>query len=369
MSSHRTGAADSENCIGLVRLVLSYAVIISHSYELLDGNRNREPLSRVLHGLSLGDVAVLFFFVVSGYLVTGSYVNTSTASGYIAKRILRIYPGYLAAFIICLIVVGPVASDIDLREWPGLLVLNAKRLALLQAPELPGVFSGSYYPALNGSMWTISYEFRCYLLVLLFGAVGAFNRGHWVAAFTLVLLVATTLNLHSIDEVIVLKLRGISAVFGDIEQTIQLTAAFCCGMCMYIYFEKIGIIRYWHVYVIFSLVCMLVFLSQASTEVIGVSVFAGYVVLTIAFNTKNALLCSIGRSVDLSYGVYLYAWPIQKVVILFAPGIDVIVHILAAIVGSSIVAWFSWRLVEQPFLKLKTKANARVREAPPSASE
>jgi len=98
-----------KNNIGFIRLLAASMVIVSHSPELIDGDRSREPLMRVFGTLSLGEVAVDIFFLISGYLITRSYLTTRHWN-YVTRRVGRIYPGYLVAYFLCIFAVGPMAG-------------------------------------------------------------------------------------------------------------------------------------------------------------------------------------------------------------------------------------------------------------------
>jgi peptidoglycan/LPS O-acetylase OafA/YrhL len=93
---------------------------------------------------------------------------------------------------------------------------------------------------------------------------------------------------------------------------------------------------------------------SASFAVAAFAVFGGYLVFSIAFNVKSSMLNNIGKKVDLSYGVYLYAWPVQKVLIWWRGDLSPWVVFLGSTIIAALFALMSWRLVEKPFLDLKS---------------
>ena len=99
---------DRANNFGALRLLFAALVIVSHSPELVDGNRSREVLTRVFGTMSFGEVAVDGFFLVSGYLISMSFARSRTTLSYLEKRVGRIVPGYLVAFSICSFVIAPL---------------------------------------------------------------------------------------------------------------------------------------------------------------------------------------------------------------------------------------------------------------------
>src|SRR5579863_1616176 len=85
------------NNFGFLRLLFAALVILSHSSELIDGNRSREILTRIFGTMSFAQLAVDSFFLISGYLITRSWILSESNSEYLIKRVMRIYPGYLVA--------------------------------------------------------------------------------------------------------------------------------------------------------------------------------------------------------------------------------------------------------------------------------
>jgi hypothetical protein len=98
---------------------------------------------------------------------------------------------------------------------------------------------------------------------------------------------------------------------------------------------------------------VLLFSSWLATA--SVAIFGSYVLFWFAFNVKSPTLTSVGQKVDISYGVYLYAWPVESLLIWLNPGISPWVGFIETTAISSLFAFGSWWLVEKPFLSIKTK--------------
>ena len=175
MQSHQVSNTHRNN-FGALRLLFAYAVIVSHSPQLIDGNFSRELFVSKGLGVSLGELAVVGFFIISGYLIAGSYLSDPNLWRFLKRRILRIYPAFLVASLVCIFLVGPLSGGLlgamSAHDW----ILTFGRLALLVPPVVPGAFHGLPIPALDGSMWTIRYEFRCYLLVAAIGTFGLLRK-------------------------------------------------------------------------------------------------------------------------------------------------------------------------------------------------
>ncbi|TNM65682.1 acyltransferase [Aliirhizobium smilacinae] len=124
-----------KNKFNLVRFVFATTVILTHSYVIYDGHADRDILHRLTGSLSLGEIAVDGFFIVSGFLITGSYLQSKSALHYFQKRVLRIYPAYLVCYLICITLVASFsgATPTAASNIPGIV---AKAFLLAPPPRL-----------------------------------------------------------------------------------------------------------------------------------------------------------------------------------------------------------------------------------------
>ena len=163
-------------------------MLLSHAPEITDGNVSREPFNRLTRApMTFGTVGVDGFFLLSGYLIVQSWLANPELLNFLRKRVLRIVPGYLVAVILSTLAVGLLAPGVP-HFFRGLDVHFVRSVALLTSPMTPPVFPGRPYAMVNGAMYTIAYEFRCYLLVALLGLCGLLRRPIFVLAITLLLL-------------------------------------------------------------------------------------------------------------------------------------------------------------------------------------
>ena len=343
----------TDNNFGVFRLIFSYLVVVSHSAELIDGDSHREPLRRIFGTLTLGGVAVYGFFLVSGFLIAKSYLSSTSTGDYLLKRVVRILPGYAVAFFFSLFFVGHCAGGSFVGLNSDFWIVEIKRFAFLQEPLLPGAFSGSFFPHLNGSMWTISYEFRCYLLIALLGAVAVLRRP-WLmllGAAILLVLAATpfALSLRWSDF--------FDGTVGAIRENIQLTSAFAVGACVYLFRDRLFSSK---LVAIIAFVMMIVSLDQPLFAVPGLIIFGGYALFFLIFWTPSSFLSGVGRRTDISYGIYLYAFPIQKMLISAFPLWEPYAVTAATMVLVTIVAFLSWTFVERPALRIRSFVLAKL---------
>ena len=173
----------------LLRFFFASLVILSHSYLLLtpDGNEI-EPVSRVTYmKMNLGSLAVACFFGISGFLITQSWLKSPRVSDYLRKRVLRIYPGWTVAVLFCVFIIGPVLHNNHYLEFHDKGTYRFISQLLLYKNgyfnELPGIGIP------NGSLWTIPFEFMCYLLVMALGLLGIFRKRNVILFFMVALVV------------------------------------------------------------------------------------------------------------------------------------------------------------------------------------
>ncbi|MDR3488079.1 MAG: acyltransferase [Bradyrhizobium sp.] len=361
---------------GFLRLGFAMLVIISHAPALYDGNQDREILRRLFGTISFGELAVDAFFIISGYLIVSSYDRTNSPSLYMAKRIARIYPGYLTSYLMCVTVVayfGGVRFDFSAIS---IFVIIVKAI-LLQIPEVGPVFDGTPYPTLNGSAWTIAYEFRCYIFVLFLGVSRLLKRRYIILLITVAFVVIGTIynNHYQLDAQS--QSSGIGAselqshsmlvtwksiLFGDFRNNVRFFALFLAGSCFYLFSREIP---FCVGYIVFSSLFLGIGLCFYSSVNIAVALFGSYLIFSAARNCADTFLARINNNIDISYGIYLYAWPINKLILYYFHGIGLVESGILTLAISSIVGYVSWIVVEMPALFLaRGKERSRVFAGP-----
>lgn len=326
------GDPSRRNNFDFLRIVAAFLVLISHQFAL-----NGLPEPSVLR-MSLGTFAVLIFFSVSGFLVSQSWRQDPNAVRFLIKRFLRIWPGLAVVTLVAAFVLGPLVSTLDaqayfahadLRDFLRNLKVTTIRYVL------PGVFENNIHPrAVNGSLWTIPLEVRCYFALLLAGILGLMAR-RWMVA-----LAAVAFGLYYFGF-----------AFDPKNYQFHFAFYFFAGVCLDLYR------RVWEARPIWLL---------AATGALSLAFHflgAGHValvflipVLVIFIGTRSTpVINRFGRFGDVSYGVYIYAFPVQQTVLWmsgkdfpFATGL-----VIAAVVTLA-CAFLSWHLVEHPALRLKS---------------
>lgn len=337
----------NNNNFGFLRLLLASLVIVAHSSELIDGNRNRELLTNIFGTVSFGELAVDGFFLISGYLILKSFEYSSSLKSFLIKRILRIYPAFIVASLLSILIVAPLSagteilSTVPMREW---LISLARGLFLLP-PNVNGAFAGNHYQILNGSLWTIHYEFLCYLSVPVFFYLGLYKPKILLFVFILLASIFIYANAMHID-------MTMSFLKIELDKIIRLMTAFIVGSMFYKFKDKVIWSKF---YMYVSIIMLFISLFYVSIAEIGVMIFGGYLLFNFAFNYKSELLSKVGSKTDISYGVYIYAWPVQSLIVQYHPDIHPVVLILITLFAVMVLGYLSWIYIEQPFMSYKKK--------------
>jgi peptidoglycan/LPS O-acetylase OafA/YrhL len=355
MPRPRVGSAS--NNFDVLRLGAAALVFLSHGFLL---NGIADPAIALTGDETLGDMGVTAFFGISGFLVARSWCRDPRLVRFVTKRALRIVPGLWAVVVLSALVLGPLFTVRPLgsyfasgETWSYIAGNGAFHTSL----SLPGVFRANAHDTVNGSLWTLPLELEAYLAVALLGLAGAFRRAGAVAAAAGALLV---LNLPFGPDGHALVTAGGSSSLA--EDTVNRLAAFFVAALIYVLRDR-DIVTWRGLAVAGA-----AWLASIGTpfEYVAGAVAIPYAVVFAAYRTPAGLGRLTARG-DVSYGVYLWGWPVQQAVrAVGGPGLGVVGTLVVAAPLTYLVALASWRLVEAPALRLKDR-RARLRVAPAAA--
>ena len=295
--------------------------------------------------MSFGIVAVDGFFLISGYLITKSFLETRSVFLYFQKRFLRILPGYFVSFWLCVLVIAPfVGAEINVFS-PSNIFQSSLRSFRLTSPAVPGAFAGLPYPNLNVPMWTIAYEFRCYIMAAVFGMIGMYQIRNRSLLIGLVLLaiVANALTLFPEQK------DGLYKITGGMQSDLRFFGVFETGALYFLLKDRVRLTSIGAVCAAVLLTCAL--FNQYTAEA-GFTIFGGYLIFWFALKAKTLLLSKYDSKIDLSFGIYLYAWPIQSTIALAFRTINPWLLSVISFVIACAFAYMSWTFIEKPALKL-----------------
>ncbi|SNS59585.1 Peptidoglycan/LPS O-acetylase OafA/YrhL, contains acyltransferase and SGNH-hydrolase domains [Sphingomonas laterariae] len=342
------------NNFDAIRLGMALLVIWSHCFAIYHGSEANEPVSRLLGGhYNAGNVGVWVFFIISGFLISHSYVRSPDLWTYLKRRVARIHPGFIAATSICAFLVVPLFSS------QGFAVLSPAEVArtiglniLLQGHMPPSdAFAANPVQAVNGALWSIPFEFWCYLGLAALGAAGAMRKRIAVPLLmVLIMLVRAWLDLTG-------RKPG-GGIIGDIIGWPYLWFAvapcFLAGMSVYLYRDRLPRSRTLFAGLLLALlIAAHLPVSPLASQILCGLLFppaTAYMVFHLGFS-RSVRLPDVARRGDYSYGTYLYGFPIQQMVMAaFGVAMPFFLYVPTVLALSLIAGMASWYCVEQWFL-------------------
>jgi peptidoglycan/LPS O-acetylase OafA/YrhL len=319
---------ERQNNFDLLRLIAAVSVIFSHAFLLSENSQDHEPLMILTGGQTvLGVVGVFVFFTISGYLVTQSFDTTASPLVFLAKRALRIFPGLFVCLLVCAFVIGPLVTGLPVAEYfgrpePYLFVLHNGVLDI-EYNRLPGVVfgPGNIGGIVNGPLWSLPCEALMYLMLFGLGVC----------------------RLLTLRTGLVLLAIGVGCLWFDtagdtLGSAFWLLGFFAAGLCGYRLRGTELFAGRWALVAAFGLLLSI----PAHLFLVGFALFGSYLVLYLALN-RGLRPVPAARFGDLSYGLYIYGWPIEQGVVYFsggaAPWWQVFGVSLAVAVPAALLSW------------------------------
>jgi peptidoglycan/LPS O-acetylase OafA/YrhL len=340
----------SQNAFDFLRIAAALAVLYSHSFVLM-GLEQPFPIA----GLSLGSVAVTVFFAISGYLVAQSWERDPCVKRFALRRVLRIMPALVVIVALTVFILGPAVSTYSVMSYfhaPTTWRHLAKTLTMWGYEPLPGVFATNPHPnSVNGSLWTLRYEFLMYASLALIGYLSV-TRIRSACALTLLGCGATWLWLAAMG----VKSQSLPIVwqFGlelDSDRIAYLGAFFFAGASLYFYRSRVPLSG------IAAMLFVLLALTVQHEVMAMVVAWLAVPYAAITFAQKAPAFFRKVNGNDYSYGTYIYAFPIQQLLSMMAQetGWGWLSVLAMSLVCTVIAAALSWHYIEKPALSLKAR--------------
>ncbi|MDD3609828.1 MAG: acyltransferase [Halothiobacillaceae bacterium] len=333
MNAHQEG-----NQFNFLRFFAAFLVFYGHQY-ILSGSWPGTALSH--------NMGVYIFFVISGYLISMSWDKDPSLGRFFIKRSVRIFPALFVCVLLSVFVLGPAVSSLSVYEYfesvPTWVYLG--NVFLHVSYYLPGVFEGNPHPnSVNGSLWSLPVEFLMYILVAVLGVLlnSAKLVKYSVLFVFLVFLLLTKFWALDAKEVIVF--------YGmDLKTVIYTGVFFWAGALMY----HLKAWRYF-TFEIFVLSLLVFLFSLQWGEVASWLQYILVPLLVLSFGFSSVKVLRFFNKADYSYGLYIYAFPVQQFLVFVNPG-HLYWNLFIGFAVTLVFAALSWHWVEKPFLAMKPK--------------
>lgn len=317
-----------EHNFNFIRLATSIFVIYSHAFTLTGYEKNA----------FFAGISVNVFFTLSGFLISASFERSKSLYQFFVSRALRIYPALIVVILVTALVIGPLFTTDSLKSYfTNIEVLKylTNVTSLRIQHSLPGVFANNHFPDfVNGSLWTLPIVLLCYAILAL---TGMLVKRKVLTAIAILIPVIIFIYFH---PYMIQKARYFNNVF-----------YFLVGGLCYLVRGKI-ILDYRLALIMVAIFVANRLYSAGPLHLIVSAVSCTYVVMFIAF-IKNDYLKKITRHGDYSYGLYIWAFPVQQILVLKFPNWNPYQNFSLAFAITLVLAMLSWHLVEKKAIALK----------------
>lgn len=338
------------NHFDFIRFIAACLVLLSHSYALKGFSELEDPIAQWTHQyFPASFFGVQFFFLISGYLILASFEKSPSLTSYFWKRALRIFPGLAVLLLLMVVIYGPIFTELSYSDYftqKRQLAFFLRNITLYRLNgALPGVFPNlPVQHELVGSLWTLAYEFSCYLVLALWGILGLL-RWRWL---TLILYLTLTLA-NCFPQY--LGAYTLPFVNFPLIPTLQFSSFFLGGM---VYRQWESFIPYHRSTFLFvgGLFFLCLYLGSPALMYLAGFILIPYLVFYMAFQAGP--LTRFGKIGDLSYGLYIYGFPVQQAcVYLTDNSLSFAALFSLSLVASLPLAYLSWHWVESRCLRYK----------------
>ena len=348
-----------------LRIFLAVSVLATHSFLIAQGNIHQfesKPYTLLYW------VILPLFFALSGFLITGSAMRLKLKD-FLINRGIRIVPALAVDICIAALIIGPIFTTFPLRQYFTSYEFYAyfANITGIIHYILPGVFEQNPFPAtVNGSLWTVPFEIGCYVIMSLFIITGVLKSKGKALSATIVttayIVVSYSPSFHVLDHLGTRLHTLMDHFFADRGNFLY--SYFMVGSMFYLFRYKIP----FHPGVL--VLCLATFLLFAYgwfdflpdlTRKLSMMPFVIYILVYVGMVKIPPL--PIYRHGDYSYGVYLYGYPIQQVIVMLFPSVtSPYLHFAISLPLVMLVAMFSWHCIEKPILRVRKKFSFTARK-------
>ena len=334
-----------------MRLIGALTVVVAHSYSLVNGKPHYDFFHRLNGGYSAASSFLDMFFVISGYLITQSFFRHSTFKEFFIARVMRIVPAFAASIFIAVFFVGSFFTSLSFKEyfssaltWRYFINISFFKLQFI----LPGVFNENFYHsnAINGSVWSLAYEWVLYGCLFLFAKIG-FMKATKLNICIHAAIISASIYLNLYPEMTTITAFGIQS-----SKLVHFYPYFMIGSWLFILKEKFTL-KWWH-----SLFVAVIWIFTFNTIWFSIWIYLAIPILTLWFAFLPVkFFKKVTATGDYSYGIYIFSFLIQQVIIHFTKNeIGIYPMILLSLFCSYLIAVLSFHCIENPALRWKKKS-------------
>jgi len=322
----------------VLRIVAAAMVIYGHAPHVAAGVYGKDIFTQFGWGIYSGDIAVNIFFLISGFLVTGSYIRNDSLYLFAKARFLRVYPAFVLNIVVLALVYGLLFTSLPAKDYlhqSGVwdYITTNLKMSSHMVWTLPGVFDeGLKSATINGSQWTLPAEVRMYVLLGVMGALGLLVSARVATVVLGVLLVAATLHPEQ---------------FPLHPDWFRLAGYFLLGVLVYMHRARVKI----RMDLVVGLILLAVLTRHLPVYPMTFALALAGMVFCLAYLTPPWRW--LERYGDPSYGVYLWGWPCQQVVSWFLPNAGWTLHVVLALAMALVLGYTSWTFFEKQMLRFK----------------
>lgn len=335
------------NNLDIFRVIAAFMVIYGHSYAICPVAGRSDFIARLIGFDYSGSLAVKIFFFLSGLVVTNSLLEKNSPLQFTIARFFRIWPALIVVVILAAFLLGPIFSTYSFHEYFSngqVYEYIYKNIIVKIAYNLPGVFTNNpYKDAVNGSLWTIPHEIFAYAMLLALFMIGLFKY----RAISILIFVAIVAD----------SLMGNKFLFTWLPQNHQidfLASCFAFGALLATYKEKIKIDLFLPLGAL-----LLLFLFKNSPYNFCFFYFALFIAMV--YVSSLDFMIKLRPKIDISYGVYLWGFPVQQVMAKMFYAYGIRFHQISSILICAILGYLSWHLIEKRCIKFGAALGRKVK--------
>lgn len=329
----------NNNNLDLFRIICASIVIYGHSFVMVRDAHGSDLIAKILPYDYSGSFAVKVFFFISGLVVTNSLLTNNNINHFIKSRIFRIMPGLIFFCFTSAFIILPFFYDgsiIDYYRNSGLYNYIVHNSLLITEYRISGVFGNAdnHTSVINGSIWTIPYEMLAYFILLSAYSVNLLNK-KYLASIAFVIVIISCLFQQ--DGFLVFN-------EGPMERS-MLSYCFSCGVIFCVYKDQIKV-KFTH-----AIALLVIYILLSKTHVAPFIFYLTFFYCLIYICSRKLIL-KLKPKHDISYGIYIWGWPVQQMVSKLEPSLGIYSNSIISILIAMAFGLISWLLIERRFINI-----------------